>query len=43
MLANDVDGNCESWIDGKMAGIVWHPERMDTPWIPDEIEQLLAK
>jgi len=43
VLANDNEGNCEAWIDGKIAGIVWHPERMDTPWIPEEIEQLLAK
>lgn len=43
ILANDDQGNCESWIDGKLAGIVWHPERMETPWIPEEIEQLLAK
>lgn len=43
VLANDKDGNCESWIDGKLAGIVWHPERMQNPWIPEEIEQILAK
>ena len=43
ILANDHDGNCEAWIDGKIAGIVWHPERMQNPWIPEEIEQLLAK
>lgn len=42
-LANDGEGNCEAWIDGKIAGIVWHPERMLTPWIPDEIHQLLTK
>jgi GMP synthase-like glutamine amidotransferase len=43
LLANDDRGNCEAWIDGKMAGIVWHPERMTNPWIPEEIEQLFAK
>jgi len=43
VLANDDQGRCEAWIDGKIAGIVWHPERMTTPWIPDEIEQLLDK
>ncbi len=43
ILAYDDQGNCESWIDGKLAGIVWHPERMKQPWIPDEIEHLLAK
>ncbi len=43
VLAADADGHCEAWIDGKIAGVVWHPERMTTPWIPDEIECLLAK
>jgi hypothetical protein len=43
VLAYDDQGNCESWIDGKIAGIVWHPERMSQPWIPEEIEQLFAK
>lgn len=41
VLVVDPEGYCESWIDGKMAGIVWHPERMKQPWIPDEIEELL--
>lgn len=43
VLATDMQGNCESWIDGNLAGIVWHPERMKTPWIPDEIESLIMK
>lgn len=43
ILAYDDQGNCESWIDGTTAGILWHPERMKTPWIPEEIELLLAK
>ena len=43
VLANDADGNCEAWIDSNSAGIVWHPERMEAPWIPEEIEQFLAK
>jgi len=36
-LAQDADGNHEAWIDGDIAGIVWHPERMATPWVPAEI------
>jgi gamma-glutamyl-gamma-aminobutyrate hydrolase PuuD len=40
VLATDPEGNCEAWIDHKLAGIVWHPERMGSPWIPDEIENL---
>ena len=43
VLALDDHGNCEAWIDGPTAGIVWHPERMSVPWIPDEIAQLLDK
>ena len=43
VLCTDLDGHVESWIDGTLAGVVWHPERMDRPWIPDEIETLLFK
>lgn len=43
VLAVDPHGNCEAWIDGRTAGVVWHPERMIEPWIPDEIEDLFAK
>lgn len=43
VLACDDHGNCEAWIDGNTAGVVWHPERMQTPWLPEEIEQLFAK
>lgn len=42
-LCTDLDGHVESWIDGTLAGVVWHPERMDRPWLPDEIETLLFK
>lgn len=40
-LVTDADGNCEAWIDKNIAGVVWHPERMDVPWIPEEIEFLM--
>ena len=43
ILAYDDHGNCEAWIDGNTAGIVWHPERMQHPWIPEEIKLLFAK
>jgi gamma-glutamyl-gamma-aminobutyrate hydrolase PuuD len=43
VLATDNDGNIEAWIDGNIAGIVWHPERMKEPWLPDEIKTLLFK
>ena len=44
-LVTDLHGHCEAWIDNKapIAGIVWHPERMQDPWIPEEIEHLLTK
>jgi gamma-glutamyl-gamma-aminobutyrate hydrolase PuuD len=42
-LCTDELGQVEAWIDGNLAGVVWHPERMDNPWVPDEIHQLLFK
>ena len=44
-LATDEHGNCEAWIDRRLAiaGVVWHPERMPVPWLPDEINNLLFK
>ncbi len=43
VLAYDDQGNCEAWIDGTTAGVVWHPERMEVPWLPDEIVNLFDK
>jgi gamma-glutamyl-gamma-aminobutyrate hydrolase PuuD len=43
VLCTDELGHVEAWIDGQLAGVVWHPERMDRPWLPDEIETLLFK
>ena len=40
VLCVDDSGNIESFIDDKLAGIVWHPERMPDPFIPDEIQNL---
>ena len=42
VLAHDPDGHAESWILGRTAGIMWHPERMPQPWIPQEIQNLLS-
>jgi gamma-glutamyl-gamma-aminobutyrate hydrolase PuuD len=42
VLAHDPDGHAEAWISGKTAGIMWHPERMTQPWIPQEIQNLLS-
>lgn len=41
VLAVDNLGRCEAWIDGNIAGVVWHPERMSMPWLPSEIQHLL--
>jgi putative glutamine amidotransferase len=41
VLAHDPDGHAEAWIQGRTAGIMWHPERMAQPWWPDEIKRLL--
>ena len=43
VLARDPDGYPEAWIQGKTAGIMWHPERMTQPWMPQEIQLLLAR
>jgi gamma-glutamyl-gamma-aminobutyrate hydrolase PuuD len=40
-LVVDTEGNCEAWIDKKLAGVMWHPERMLHPWMPDEIQDLI--
>lgn len=42
ILAQDLEGKCEAWIDNTIAGIVWHPERMDESFIPEEIKDLLC-
>ena len=41
VLVVDCDQHCEAWIDHNIAAVVWHPERMASPWLPDEIENLL--
>lgn len=40
VLAVDHNGICECWIDRKQAAIVWHPERMQNPYLPAEIQTL---
>lgn len=41
VLCRDYFGNVEAFVDGNLAGIVWHPERMEKPWIPPEIALML--
>jgi putative glutamine amidotransferase len=43
ILAHDPDGYPEAWIQGRTAGVMWHPERMSQPWIPAEIQNLIGK
>lgn len=40
-LATDPEGHVEAWIDGTIAGVAWHPERMNLPWLPREIQTLI--
>jgi gamma-glutamyl-gamma-aminobutyrate hydrolase PuuD len=42
VLARDLDGHAEAWISGRTAGVMWHPERQQQPWWPQEIAQLLT-
>ena len=41
VICRDYLGNLEAFVDGNLAGIVWHPERMEKPWIPPEIAWML--
>jgi carbamoylphosphate synthase small subunit len=43
ILAKDEEGHCEAWVDHNIAGVVWHPERMDSSWIPEEIAHFFGK
>jgi len=42
VLARDPNGHAEAWILDRTAGVMWHPERMIQPWIPQEIQRLLS-
>ena len=39
----DEYGYVEAWVKGNVAAVVWHPERMNEPWLPSEINNLLKK
>lgn len=43
ILAIDDENDCEAWIDGNLAGVVWHPERMNDPFLPAEIQELIFR
>lgn len=40
-LAVDDDAHVEAWIDRGIAGMTWHPQRMTSAWIPNEISHML--
>lgn len=42
VIATDSDGNCESWRLANIATVLWHPERMDDCWMPEEIKQAVG-
>jgi gamma-glutamyl-gamma-aminobutyrate hydrolase PuuD len=42
VLARDPQGNCESWKLDNIVTMLWHPERMEDQWIPDEALFLLS-
>ncbi len=39
-LAKDSQGYCESWKLENIGCVLWHPERMDDHWMPDEITSI---
>jgi len=42
VLVKDEDNYVESWILDNTAVVIWHPERENDFWMPDEIKQLLG-
>lgn len=42
VLVTDEDGYVESWILDNVATVVWHPEREEDNWVPDEIKKILG-
>jgi len=41
VLATDTNGICEAWMYKNIGAVVWHPERMDKPYWPKQIGDLL--
>ena len=42
-IAHDKQGNIEAFRHNKLPiyGIVWHPERMEVPVLPEDVKKLL--
>lgn len=41
VIAVDDEGNCEAWQYQSITAMVWHPERMATPFLPNDLDKLL--
>jgi len=41
VLCQDSNGHCEAWRDGLISGVMWHPERMSNPFLPQEIQEIM--
>jgi gamma-glutamyl-gamma-aminobutyrate hydrolase PuuD len=42
IIATDDEGYCESWRLANIATVLWHPERMDDNWLPQEVKQAVG-
>jgi len=42
VIASDEHGYCESWRLANIATVLWHPERMEDCWIPEEVKQAIG-
>lgn len=41
-LATDTEGYCESWMMDNIVTVLWHPERMESHWLPNEAYKILG-
>ena len=42
IICKDYEGYCESWQLGNIATVLWHPERMDDNWLPQEVKRTVG-
>lgn len=40
IICKDVEGNVESWKLDNILTVMWHPERMDDFWLPEEWKEI---
>jgi len=43
VIVTDPDGDCEGFVGDGIAGVVWHPEQMEQPWLPSEINEFIVR